>query len=88
MRERLEALYLGHDERSLSAINRRFIDGICALLGIATRISSSRGYPADGRRTERVRRLCRRPARRVPLRPAARSYLDEELFRDAGIEVE
>jgi hypothetical protein len=86
---RFERLYTTLDDQRLSAINRRFIDAICESLGISTPISLSVAYPAEGGRSERVLSLCRTAgATRYLSGPSARSYLDGELFRDAGIEVE
>ena len=86
---RFERLYATLDDRRLTLINRRFIDAICDSLGISTPISPSVAYPAEGGRSERVLSLCRAAgATRYLSGPSARNYLDSELFRDAGIEVE
>lgn len=86
---RFEQLYASLDDPRLTEINRRFIDAICEALGISTPISPSTAYPAEGDRSERVLGLCRAAgATRYLSGPSARSYLEVELFRDAGIDVE
>ena len=79
-------LYAPDDERYLSRINRRFIDRICQLLGISTRISRSSDYELVGGRTERLVSLCRQAGATAYLSgPAARAYLEPERFEAAGI---
>jgi hypothetical protein len=86
--ERFEQLYLSLEDPRISTINRRFIDAISETLGIPTTISWSTDYPAGGARSERVLELCRAAgATRYLSGPSARAYLDEELFREAGIEL-
>lgn len=84
----LERLYQGCESTRLSAINRHFLEGICAFLGIPARFSRAEDYHPVGSSTERVVDLCRKAgAGQYVTGPAARAYLDESLFRDAGIEV-
>jgi hypothetical protein len=84
----LEELYLGTTETRLSAINRRFLEAISALLGIRTPLVASSEYDVAGDRTERLVALCEAAgARRYLSGPSAREYLDEGLFGQAGIEV-
>jgi hypothetical protein len=86
-RERLEELY-ATTERSLSRINRAFIEALCELLGIHTPLSWSTDYAAEGVRTERVVSLCRQAGATAYLSgPRAQDYLEEELFAGAGIEL-
>jgi hypothetical protein len=86
---RFERLYTSLDDPRLTVINRRFIDAICESLGIRTPISPSTEYSAEGGRSERVLSLCGAAgATRYLTGPSARNYLDTELFREAGIEVE
>jgi hypothetical protein len=83
----IEPLYRG-DETLLSDVNRRFIDAICTILGIVTTITWSTDYRASGERSERLVDLCRQAGATAYLSgPAARAYLDEELFRGHGIDV-
>ena len=84
----LEELYLGTAETLLSRINERFLRGVCRLLGIDTSISRSDGHAAGAGRTERLVRICERAgATHYVSGPAAREYLDERLFSEAGVAV-
>jgi hypothetical protein len=86
---RFEQLYEAVDEPRLTVINRHFIRAVCEALGIATRLTDSTEYPADGSRSERVLSLCRAAgATRYLSGPSARTYLEEDGFTRAGIEVE
>jgi hypothetical protein len=87
-RERLEELY-GESDELLSHVNRRFIEGLCDLLGLHTRISSSTDYPVAEGKTARLVEICRSLHASTYLSgPAARDYLDETLFAAAGVSVE
>ncbi|XVQ82594.1 WbqC family protein [Microbispora siamensis] len=84
----LESLYMTCDGTSLSEINRHFLEGICSLLGIEAGFTRSADYGATGSKTERLVDLCLKAGADEYLTgPAARAYLDESLFREAGIEV-
>jgi WbqC-like protein family len=84
----LERLYQGCESVRLSAINRHFLEGICAVLGIPANFSRAEDYRPTGSSTERVVDLCRKAgADQYVTGPAARAYLDEGLFHDAGIDV-
>jgi hypothetical protein len=84
----VEALYLGSDERRLSAVNRAFIEAICRILGIATTLRWSTEYAAHGSKSERLLSLCEQAGATAYLSgPSAQAYLDESLFRERGIEV-
>lgn len=73
-------------EESLSAINRRFISEICAILGIHTRTSSSAEYPMGGNPTERLVGICEAlRASEYLSGPSARGYIDEACFEKASI---
>jgi hypothetical protein len=77
------------DEPRLSLINRRLVEIVCDVLSIRTPISWSTDYAAEGGRTERLVALCRAAGATTYLSgPTARAYLDESLFRAAGIELE
>lgn len=83
-----EPLYLENADTLLSDLNRRFIEAICGVLGIGTRISWSSDYPLVEGRSERLLGLCLAAgATRYLSGPAARGYLDEQLFNDAGVAV-
>ncbi len=87
-RELFEELYLGGSEKYLSEINFRFIRAICGVLGIRTKITWSMDYELVEGRTERLVSLCRQAgATEYISGPAAKSYLDEELFRSEKIKL-
>jgi hypothetical protein len=87
-RQLFEELYLGCGDRYLSQINYRFIKAICELLLIKTKISRSTDYQLEGAKSEKLVSLCRQVGAAEYLSgPAARSYLDENLFISTGIRV-
>ncbi len=84
----IEALYGEADDERLSAVNHRFLTAICALLDIDTRLTWSMDYESTGSSSERLVSLCRSAGADEYLSgPSARAYLDESLFREAGIDV-
>jgi hypothetical protein len=87
--ELVEDLYRrASTEPLLSRVNRTFIEGVCDILGINSELSWSTDYDAGGDRTERLVALCRAAgASRYLSGPRARSYLDENAFRRAEIEL-
>ena len=88
-RDGLEALYRERRETHLSAINHRFLTALCALLGIRTPLRWSSDYVLTGSPSEKLVSICRQAGAQVYLSgPAAKDYLDEELFTQAGIRVE
>lgn len=89
-RDVLEAMYADvAGITMLSAVNRRLLEGVCSLLGIETRLSSSTDYEATGDRTERLVSLCRAAGATAYLSgPAARAYIDESCFAAAGVRLE
>jgi hypothetical protein len=85
----VEALYCGMIDRRLSIVNRTFLEALCGLLGIETRLSWSTDYQADGSKTERLVSLCRAAGGTTYLSgPSAREYMDEAFFDEAGIALE
>lgn len=85
---RLERLYSGCRETLLSRINYRFLRAICDELGIRTRLSWSMDYRAEGSKGDRLLALCRQAgATEYVSGPAARAYLNETAFEQAGIAV-
>jgi WbqC-like protein family len=83
-----EELYLGMKEEYLSRINYRFLQAVCGLLGIRTRLTWSTAYRATDGRTERLIDLCRQAGATAYLSgPVAQAYLDEVAFRAAGLAV-
>lgn len=85
-KELFERLYLDSKQTFLSQINYRFIKAICELLGIETKISWSMDYNSVDGKTERLLDLCKQTgANEYISGPAAKDYLDEELFVREGI---
>jgi hypothetical protein len=85
-RELFEGAYRGAQERFLSQINYRFLTTICSLLGIKTRLTWSSEFPHAEEKTERLISLCKAVGGTEYLSgPAAKGYIDEELFRTEGI---
>lgn len=85
-KELFENLYLDCEESLLSQINYRFIIAICKILGISTQISWSMNYELIEGKTERLVDLCKQAgAAEYISGPAAKTYIDEELFQTAGI---
>jgi hypothetical protein len=83
---RFEELYLGRDETMLSEINRAFIELVCELLGIRTRISWCMEYQVSEDRQQRLVDLCAATGGTEYLSgPAARAYIDPQVFKQAGI---
>ena len=75
--------------RSLSEVNLIFIKAIASQLGLSTRITSDLAYPREGTKSERVLSMVRATgANRYLSGPSAQVYLDESIFKAAGVEVE
>jgi hypothetical protein len=84
----LEALYLGMPHTHLSALNLALLQWVNRQLDIRTRISSSSDYQLQGDRSEKLLEICLQAgASDYVSGPSARDYLDENLFRDAGVAV-
>ncbi|MEW9900582.1 WbqC family protein [Chitinivorax sp. PXF-14] len=82
----LAPLYLENNCVDLSSFNRKLIEAVCLYLGIQTQISNSWDYLLIDGKTERLVDLCRQAGGTTYLSgPAARGYLDENLFQDEGI---
>jgi hypothetical protein len=80
-----EAATLGR----LSAVNRLFIQGVMAQLGLDTPLHDARDLVSGEGRTERLISICRRlGATRYLSGPAAQTYLDVAAFEAAGIAVD
>ena len=70
-------------------INRLFIDRICSILAIETKIIDSRELNLVGDKVERLINACNKlKATKYLTGPAAKSYLDEDLFYKNKIEIE
>ncbi|GAA4337549.1 WbqC family protein [Variovorax defluvii] len=86
--EWLEPLYLGPQETLLSRLNRRLIESICRYLGIDTPVRNSWDYRLHEGKTERLAHLCRQAGGQEYVSgPAAREYIDEQVFKDMDIRV-
>lgn len=82
-------LYLNDDERNLSLVNSKFIHEINKLLNIVTPIRWSREFDTPVEKTERLLQICKILGATTYLSgPAAKSYLNVELFQQHNIEVE
>jgi hypothetical protein len=84
-----EEIYLNNAKtRFLSEINFQFIQKICDLLEIKTKLSWSSDYGVINGKTERLLDLCQKSkASQYISGPSAKAYLDESLFQQAGIDV-
>lgn len=82
----LEPLYMAQTYNYLSTLNRNFIESICNYLDIRTKISNSWDYTLHGGRTERLVNLClQAEGTEYITGPAARNYIDENVFAEQGI---
>lgn len=83
-----EPLYFQSEDVMLSRINHAFITTINGILGIETKISWSSDYRIIAGKTERLVDICRKTGATEYLSgPAAKDYLNEGAFKDAGIGV-
>lgn len=84
----LEPLYLLDPPTHLSQLNRRFIEAICAYMGIKTIISNSWDYPLSKGKSERVADLCASAgAREYISGPTAKDYIEEAVFAERDIKL-
>ena len=85
-RSLFEPLYLQNDESFLSKVNLAFLKAICEALGIQTKITQSSDYELVDGKTERLIGLCKSAGGQHYISgPAAKDYLDESLFEQAGV---
>jgi hypothetical protein len=88
-RDHFDRLYREVRDPQLSIVNRMFLEEICSIFRITTRLSWSSDYDAEGAQTERVVGLCQAAGATSYLSgPSAREYVEEDLFEDAGIALE
>jgi hypothetical protein len=74
---------------SLSEINLQFIKTICRILEIETKIIDSRTLKLKGDKQERLIKVCKiLGADRYLSGPAAKSYIDEKVYKENKIELE
>ena len=72
----------------LSQINYQFIAQICDKLNIKTKITWSSEYKLIGDKTEKLVNICKQSgASRYLSGPAAKSYINDALFREAGVDL-
>jgi hypothetical protein len=77
------------DDSTLTPLNLRLIQGLCRYLDIDTRIVLSREYRTFGSKTARLISLLSQIGATTYLSgPSARGYLEEDLFRANGINLE
>ena len=88
IREWLEPLYMERTYSHLSVLNRTLLEAVCRYLGIGTRISNSWDYTLVDGKTERLADLCRQAGGTEYISgPAAKDYIDEQIFTDSGIKL-
>lgn len=85
----LEGFYSTTATDQLSVVNEALLRIVCGALGIQTKFRQSSAFSLDvDDPTERLVSICRQACATTYLSgPAARSYLDEARFHDAGIDV-
>jgi hypothetical protein len=75
-------------EPLLSRVNRHFLETICGVIGIQTRLRWSTDYGEFGGGTSGLVALCHAARATTYLSgPRGRDYIEEELFAEAGIEL-
>ncbi len=78
-----------HRDATISRLNVRLVELICAYLGIKTPLVMSRDYGVSGAKTERLINLLEKAGATAYLSgPTAKGYLNEDLFREHGIGLE
>lgn len=86
--ESFEELYLKGDESHLSEINLSFIKKICQILQIQTTIRFSEEFQATSGKTDRLLDICLKTnATDYYSGPAAKAYIEEDKFKDAGVKL-
>lgn len=82
----LEPIYLTGTFSRLSPLNIHLLKHVCTYLGIGTPLRDSTQFALADGKTERLVDLCRQAgATEYISGPAARDYIEEPLFQDAGI---
>ena len=83
-----EELYLNSDEMNLSKVNFSFLNAICQMLGIKTKLRWSDEFNLLEEKTERLVDICKKTgATDYYSGPAAKAYMNEELFKKENIKV-
>lgn len=84
----LRPLYLQRKYTHLSDLNRTLLEAVCAYLGIQARISWASDYHLLEGRSERLAGICTQAGATEYLSgPAARDYLDLDVFAAQGVAV-
>lgn len=87
-RQIFEELYLENKEEYLSKVNYNFIKTICEILGIKTKMMWSDEFNLLEEKTERLVDICKSlGATDYYSGPAAKAYMNEELFEKENIRV-
>jgi len=84
----IESWYMKCDFEYLTEINVHFITQICSELNIDTSIRFSSEFELEEDRTDRLVSICQElGADQYYSGPAAKSYMEEDKFRDSGIKL-
>ena len=85
----IEALYARAEKLPrLAAVNRLFLEELCAMLDIDADFRDARALAAQGAKTDRLLDLCRKLAVRSYLSgPSARAYMEADKFAAAGVDL-
>ena len=84
----IQSLYEGIDSNNLSQINLKFIHRICELFNVETKITMSTDFSLSQDKNQRLVELCKKTQSNVYYSgPAAKSYLDLDMFNDAEINI-
>ena len=87
-KEYFEELYMKMDEKYLSKINYKFIVAINQCLKINTKLSYPSDFSLKKERTERLIDICKTTKATTYISgPAAKNYIDEQLFHEEGIDI-
>ena len=87
--KQFEELYTRMESERLSDINLQLIKEVCGILNIDTEIVNSRGLNLSGDKNERLIDACvKLEANHYISGPAAKDYLQEDMFAQESIEVE
>lgn len=72
----------------LTEVNKLFIDLVCSILNIKTRITKSTDYLVIGKRYERIISICKQAGADVYITgPSALNYINVEEMKDEGINI-
>ncbi|HRI61212.1 MAG TPA: WbqC family protein [Saprospiraceae bacterium] len=83
-----EALYRSATNKHLSQINYHFLKAIAGILGINTDFRWSSEFELRGDKSEKLLHICKDlQATHYISGPAAKDYLEEDIFRQNGIDV-